>query len=106
LWGRGLVAVPPQSGRHPPPARVGPLPHCDSVSDLSARFGVRLAIIQGWARKGTVKPVAGGGGPSKLFWFRLDDKTTKAIEAAKADLYKNLTPNQRRLLFAQEVHCE
>jgi DNA invertase Pin-like site-specific DNA recombinase len=77
-----------------------------SVSDLSARFGVRPAIIQGWARKGTVKPVAGGGGPSKLFWFRLDEETIKAIEAAKAALYKNLTPNQRRLLFAQEVHCE
>ena len=77
-----------------------------SVSDISARFGVRPTIIQDWARKGVVKPIAGGGGPSKLFWFRLDDETINAIETAKARLYKRLTPSQRQLLFAKEVHCE
>jgi DNA invertase Pin-like site-specific DNA recombinase len=75
-----------------------------SPNGLAARFGVRRDLIAYWARKGVISPVEGGGGPGRRYWFRLDEKTTAAIEEAKATLYKNLTPYQRRTLLSQEVH--
>jgi DNA invertase Pin-like site-specific DNA recombinase len=75
-----------------------------SPNGLAARFGVRPAIIAFWARKGVINPVEGGGGPGRRYWFRLDEPTIAAIEEAKTNLYRNLTPYQRRTLLSQEVH--
>jgi hypothetical protein len=75
-----------------------------SPNGLAVRFGVRRDIISYWTRKGIIVPVDGGGGPGRRYWFRLDEKTAAAIEAAKTNLYKKLSPYQRRILLSQEVH--
>jgi DNA invertase Pin-like site-specific DNA recombinase len=75
-----------------------------SPNGLAVRFGVRRDIISYWTRKGIIVPAEGGGGPGRRYWFRLDEKTAAAIEAAKTNLYKNLSPYQRRILLSQEVH--
>jgi hypothetical protein len=54
-----------------------------SVHGVARRFNVSEAIVRYWMKKGWLEPVEGGG-RGHVCWFKLDRKTLRRLNAAKA----------------------
>jgi hypothetical protein len=85
----GLGAGPRPSGLLPPYRRADGL---YSLHGVAVRLGIADGTLEGWLRRGWLKPTVGGG-PGNARWFKLDPEALARLQALKLQGLK--APHQR-----------